>query len=117
MTAPAINYARRVANVVRVHDGDTYLVQLDQGLGDARECWLRLRGLDTPELDEPNGIAARDFAAAHIAGAAEIVVQTFKRSTGADLMTFVRYVADVWLDGVPLADLLRAAGYVKPVAV
>jgi endonuclease YncB( thermonuclease family) len=114
VTVPAINYARKVAKVVRVHDGDTYLFQLDQGLGDGRECWLRLKGLDTPELDEPNGPEARVFAAAALVTAKEIVVQTFKTSTGTDVMTFIRYVADVWTDGVSLADQLRAAGYVKP---
>jgi endonuclease YncB( thermonuclease family) len=116
MTVPTVNYVRKVARVVRVHDGDTYLFQLDQGMGDGRECWLRLRGIDTPELSQPGGLEARDFAAAQINGAREIIVQTFKTSTGTDVMTFIRYVADVWVDGVPLADLLRAAGFVKPPA-
>lgn len=113
MTVPPINYARRVDKVIRVHDGDTYLFQLDQGLGDGRETWLRLRGLDTPELDEPHGPEARDFAAELIGEATEIIVQTFKTKTGTDVMTFIRYVADVWLDGFSLADELRAAGFVK----
>jgi endonuclease YncB( thermonuclease family) len=117
VSAPTEDYVRRVAEVVRVHDGDTYLFRLDQGLGDRRECWLRLRGIDTPELSQPGGYEARDFAAAQINAAKEIVIQTFKTSTGTDVMTFIRYVADVWLDGVPLADMLRAAGFVKPVAV
>lgn len=115
VTAPTINYARRVARFIRAHDGDTYLFQLDQGLGDGRECWLRLKGLDTPELNQPGGPEARDFAHAKLAGAREIVVQTFKNTAGTDVMSFVRYVADVWLDGVPLAETLRAAGFVKPV--
>lgn len=113
MTVPIVNYARKVRRVKRVHDGDTFLLELDQGLGDGRECWLRLAGIDTPELSQPGGVDARDFVESVFSNAHEIVVQTFKRSSGEDVTSFIRYVADVWVDGVALAGMLRSAGFEK----
>jgi endonuclease YncB( thermonuclease family) len=108
LTPPVINYARRVLLVKEVHDGDTYRFLLDQGLGDARESWFRLNGIDTWELSQPGGLAARDFVAKLLFDAKEIVIMTYKTRTGTDITSFIRYVADVWVDGQLLQDILRA---------
>jgi len=111
MTPPVINYARRVLEVKEVHDGDTYRLLIDQGMGDAREAWIRLQGLDTWELSQPEGPAARDIAETLLKNAREVLIQTFKTRRNQDVTSFIRYVADVWVDGVPLKDLLQ--GYKK----
>lgn len=113
MSAPRDTYVRRVREVKEVHDGDTYRLLLDQGCGDARELWVRLHGLDTWELSQPLGPAARAAALQALAQATTITVQTFKTRGGEDVTSFIRYVADVWCDDVLLADILRAGGYAK----
>lgn len=116
MAAPADAYVRRVREVREVHDGDTYRLLLDQGCGDARELWVRLHGLDTWELREPLGPAAKSAAEQALRQAQSIVVQTFKTRGGEDVTSFIRYVADVWVDGTPLVDILRAGGFEKTTA-
>ena len=113
MSAPVDAYVRVVREVKNVHDGDTYLVELDQGCGDARVLWIRLKGLDTWELSQPLGPAAREAAKTAFAQAAKITIQTFKTKGGEDVTSFIRYVADVWVDDQLLADILRAGGYEK----
>lgn len=112
---PVINYARQVNRVKKVHDGDTFLFEIDQGCGDARELWVRLSGIDTWELNDPNGLGkqAQQYVQARFDQAKVITIQTFKTSTGSDVMTFIRYVADIWVDGQPLAPELRTLGYAK----
>lgn len=96
-----------------MHDGDTYLLEIDQGCGDARELWVRLHNLDTWELSQPLGPAAKGAAEQALTQAKVVTIQTFKTSGGEDVTTFIRYVADVWVDGTPLVDILRAGGFEK----
>lgn len=96
-----------------MHDGDTYLLEIDQGCGDSRTLWVRLHGLDTWELSQPLGPAAKTAAEQALAQAQVITIQTFKTSGGEDVTSFIRYVADVWVDWTPLADILRAGGFEK----
>jgi endonuclease YncB( thermonuclease family) len=107
MAAPPITYVRRVNEVRKVHDGDTYRFLIDQGVGDARDLWVRLKGIDTWELSQPGGPQARDVVNSLFTQAGELVIQTFKTSGGEDVMTFIRYVADVYVDGVLLQDIIR----------
>lgn len=113
MSAPVDAYVRRVLEVKNVHDGDTYLLLIDQGCGDARTLWIRLHGLDTWELSQPLGAAAREAAKTALSQATKITVQTFKTKGGEDVTSFIRYVGDVWVDDVLLADILRAGGFEK----
>lgn len=81
-----------------VIDGDTF------GYGSER---VRLRGIDTPELDEPNGQAAKQRLEELLrSGAVRIVLR------GRDV--YDRLVADVFVDGQNVADLLIREGYSKP---
>jgi len=81
-----------------VIDGDTF------GYGSER---VRLRGIDTPELDEPNGQAAKQRLEELLrSGAVRIVPR------GRDV--YDRLVADVFVDGQNVADLLIREGYSKP---
>lgn len=95
-------------------DGDTFRLRLDLGT----YCGVRvdpvvrvrLEGIDTWEMSQPGGAAARDFTLGALRAATDIVVQT--RRTVAD-ETLGRVVARVWVDGADLAELLRAGGHEK----
>lgn len=102
-----------VSNVVRVHDGDTFLLEIDQGCGDRRVEWIRLSGIDVWEMSQQLGPSARAFCINAFAQASKITIQTFKTKSGEDVTSFIRYVADVWVDNESLAGLLRAAGFEK----
>lgn len=110
-----------VLGVREIRDGDTFRLDLDVGFEHSAWPWLRLRGYSCPELSEPGGLAARDFARATLTGAgARVWVRTFKRPGYEDMRkSFARYLADVWLGdyttrhadpGVRLGELLVGAG-------
>jgi endonuclease YncB( thermonuclease family) len=82
-----------VAQVTDVIDGDTIRVLLDLGFGVFSEQKLRLRGIDTPEMDSVAGREARSFLAQALGEADRIVVTTTK----VDL--YDRYLADVFVLG------------------
>jgi micrococcal nuclease len=50
------------AEVLRVVDGDTLEVMLDLGWGMFHKTKVRLAGVNAPEMNTPEGVAARDFA-------------------------------------------------------
>lgn len=115
MKMPTPTWVRK-AMVLEVHDGDTIRVLAEQAYGSRQEIWLRLKGVDTPELSEPSGggVAAKDFVIAILQAMPSVTIETFRTRGGADLRTFIRYVADVWLpDGRLLQDVIREAGHVK----
>jgi endonuclease YncB( thermonuclease family) len=97
-----------LAEYVSNHDGDTVTLRLDHGRFPTSkavtEAELRIRGLYCPELSEPGGAEARDFTRETLRVAQRLVVQTYRGS-------FARTVADIWVDGVPLTDLVIAAGH------
>ncbi len=79
-------------------DGDTLRVGSDR---------IRLRGIDTPELNEPGGQAARQRLEQLLQeGPIRIVPH------GQDV--YGRTVADVFVDGRNVAEVLRQEGYAKP---
>lgn len=97
-------------SVRRVIDGDTLLVAVAVRPDVVLEEKLRLRGLDCPELDTPEGKAARRFVETHLARARAITIATFKPDK------YDRYLADVLLTGadgteVFLNNELLAAGH------
>jgi endonuclease YncB( thermonuclease family) len=78
-------------------DGDTIRVGSDR---------IRLRGIDTPELSEPGGQAARQRLEQLLQeGPIRIVPH------GQDV--YGRTVADVFVDGRNVAEILRREGFVK----
>ncbi len=84
---PADLYAYRVT-VRRVVDGDTLLVTIALPHY-AMDEKLRLRGLDCPEMDTPEGRAAKRFAESLLVDAAEVTIATSK------VDKYDRYLADV----------------------
>ncbi len=96
------------AQFVDNNDGDSVVLRLDHGKFPTSravtECDIRVRNLWCPELSEPGGVEAAEFTRKVLTIATRIVAQTYKAS-------FARTIADVWVDGVLLADLVIAAGH------
>lgn len=112
MPGPAYTYSARV---LAVHDGDTFTVRVDLGFRAGLDLELRIADVDAPELRHPGGREARAYLAALTAGAL-VTVTTHKTRAGADVRSFVRYVADVTLaDGLDVADALVDAGHARRV--
>lgn len=80
------------AAVQRVVDGDTLVVTLALPPGEMDEK-LRLRGLDCPEIDTPEGKAAKRFVDVQLLEAVEAIVATAK------VDKYDRYLADVFVRG------------------
>ncbi|HUR58504.1 MAG TPA: DUF1016 N-terminal domain-containing protein [Opitutaceae bacterium] len=96
------------ATILRVIDGDTFLVGLDVGPETFRQEKLRLRGLDCPEMSTAEGRAAKRFVDGLLSPGAAVIVATTKPDK------YDRYLADVFLegaDGLFLNNQLLAAGH------
>jgi endonuclease YncB( thermonuclease family) len=89
------------ATLRRVVDGDTLVVELEVSPGVFIEQKLRLRGLDCPELNTPEGRAAKRFVDALVAKSTAVVINTTKPDK------FDRYLADVFLRST-VSDKLKA---------
>jgi micrococcal nuclease len=92
-------YGRRLpaSQPIYTIDGDTFR------LGPNR---IRLRGIDTPELSEPGGEAARQRLM-------ELLQQGPIRVVPYGQDVYGRTVADVFVDGRNVAEVLRQEGYAK----
>ena len=92
-------------------DGDTFDVHVDVGWNDYPYRTIRVHGIDTPELNTPEGKAARDYVRLLMPSGTPCVLKTYK-----DVQTFGRYVAEVTVqasDGntFDLATYLITAGH------
>lgn len=99
------------ATVVSVHDGDTLVVDVDQGFHEwLHDAHLRLAGVSARELSMPGGPEARDNLAALLPAGSRVLIRSAKGERDpADTMSFDRYVITVQLpDGRDLAALLVA---------
>ena len=80
------------AKVERVVDGDTLWVQIDLGFGSATRQKLRLRGIDCPELDTPEGKKAKEFVVKCLPVGSTIAITTHKDNTD----KYDRYLVDLF---------------------
>ena len=83
-----------VAWVHRVVDGDTLIGVADLGLR-RRQSWpmrLRLRGIDTPELNTLAGRNAREFVVGALSAVDFVVISSFKTDTYGRFLVDVRYL-------------------------
>ena len=107
---PARTYAQRSI------DGDTFIAVLGLPVGVRSDQSLRLARYDAPERGEPGHDEARDALWAYVAGR-PLYVETFK-----ERRTFVRYVAEAWIDDAGdgnlrnVSDLMLLSGYGTAVA-
>ena len=78
------------AKVLRVVDGDTLWVRIDLGFKIKIRQKLRLRGIDTPEMDTAEGRQAQDYVKAVLAKVPWVIVTTTRPDK------FDRYLSDVY---------------------
>lgn len=91
------------ARLLRVIDGDTYVFDVDLGTYQHHHMHVRLRGWGAAELNSVTGVLAQAAAIAVLGDqTCSIVIETYK-----DHQTFGRFVADVWVNNVPLSELLK----------
>ncbi|MBT4138370.1 MAG: hypothetical protein HOE48_10655, partial [Candidatus Latescibacteria bacterium] len=81
------------ARVLSVIDGDTLWLDIDCGFGVWTKQKVRLRGIDTPELDTAEGGRSRDFVVQALMDAEFVGVTTTKPDK------YDRYLADVFYLG------------------
>lgn len=86
---PGHTYHARLQKVI---DGDTYWVVLDLGLDSLARFKLRLRGIDCPEIQTPEGRAAKRFVESLLGSASMLTVCSFKNDK------YDRYEADVFFE-------------------
>jgi len=80
------------AFVQRIIDADTFHVEFRLGFGQVRDEIIRLRGIDCPEMNTPEGQAAKRFVEAQLSGCEFITIkstQTRKEKWG-------RYLGDIF---------------------
>lgn len=101
-------YEAVVENVI---DGDTLKVRFDQGFNFERIETLRLRGIDCPETDTPEGVAAKNFVLSYIKQSDKIIVRSSRPEK------YDRYLADVFIpipepaEDIFLNNLLLQTGH------
>lgn len=96
------------AVIERVVDGDTLRVKVDLGFDLWTRQYLRLRGVDCPEMDTPEGRRAKTFIENEVKDAPYVLI-TSTRSDKYD-----RYLADLW---VPNASAEKSAPLSSPKAL
>lgn len=101
------------ASVYRVKDGDTYEMTIDLGFKASIRVPVRIRDFDAPELPTPEGLSATDAANKILSTpGAVIIVETYK-----DHRSFERWIADVYVNGQNIGELLLAQGLARRVHV
>jgi micrococcal nuclease len=107
-------YGNVIAEVVGVYDGDTFKVNID-GWPDiiGKEISVRIYGIDTPEIRGTKGdtkrlaLSAKMFSANYLLGC-KVELRNMRRGK------YFRIIADVYVDGENLAELLIKEGLAKP---
>lgn len=101
----------RTAKLRDLHDGDTLTLEVDCGFDIAHKIKVRLVGVDCPELNTPEGKAAREFSwhfLTEIAG--PLTLETVRDKTE----KYGRYLGIVRVGGRCLNTELVTAGHAKP---
>lgn len=102
------------AEVVSVYDGDTFTADAHPWPQITTRVSVRVNGVDTPEIrgkcpaEKEKAKAARDFVKTTLKGA-NITLRNVKLGKYAG-----RVIADVFVNGAPLAEVLIAAGLARP---
>ena len=114
--APRADYGSvRVDEVSSIYDGDTIRVTIRAWPAVAGErIPVRLHGIDTPEMSDKRprvyklARSAKQFSVAQLRGAKRIELRQIRRDK------YFRLLAEVWVDGRNLSELLLKAGLAKP---
>jgi endonuclease YncB( thermonuclease family) len=102
-----------VLKVTKVHDGDTFKVNLNCDLDlFCKDVSIRPTGYDAVELtsaeNKADAIAAREQLRDLLINAQRIELRNVKRGK------YFRLVADVYIDNIKLSDIMLDTGLVKP---
>lgn len=97
------------AKLVRAIDGDTYEFAVDVGFKIHPHITVRIIGINAPEITgktKVEGYLSKDYAENILVNAENIVIKTEKNKNDVQKKSFTRYLAQVFVDGVDLAELL-----------
>lgn len=104
------------ANVMRVVDGDTVVLDIDLGLSVwQRDEHVRLLGINAPEMRRPTlerGRAAKAFLAEILPVGQEVIINTVKDKSD----KYGRYLARIYVEGQSMTvnDLMLSEGHGVP---
>lgn len=111
MTSDSLyTYKTDVTNVV---DGDTVDATIDMGFSIHHKTRLRVARINAPETrtkdleEKERGLACKARVQELITGAVEILVKTTEKGK------YGRWIAEVYIDGKNLSDLLVEEGHAK----
>lgn len=101
-----------VAKIVRVYDGDTFFADLyGEPAIFGKDLGIRLKGIDTPELNSPDTCQrrmakqARDYLAQRLNSSCKIELRNLSRDK------YFRVDATIIADGVNINDEMITKGY------
>lgn len=103
---PLYNYN---AIILRIVDADTVQVTVDLGFSVHFVTSVRLRGINAPEMNTPEGRAARDFLVGILPVGAAVTLNTVKPDKYAN-----RFDAVMVYGGVNINRAVLEAGYAVP---
>jgi micrococcal nuclease len=114
--APRVDYGSvRIDEVSSIYDGDTIRVSIHAWPALVGErIPVRLYGIDTPEMSDKRprvyrlARSAKQFSVTQLRGAKRIELRQIRRDK------YFRLLAEVWVDGRNLSELLLKAGLAKP---
>lgn len=97
------------AEVIKVVDGDTVHLSVDLGFDIKRRDAFRLYGINAPEMNTPEGIAAKEWLVQKLTeGVLIITTRKDKREK------YGRYLATLWIDQKNVNDQMVEAGHAVP---
>lgn len=103
------------AKLQRVIDGDTVSLLVDMGFDTWHRGSFRILGVNCPEMNTPEGRAAKDFTEEWLAmaGPESLLIESHKPDK------YGRWLATIWSEkqGIPLNVALVTAGHAKPYMV
>jgi len=103
-------YEYKVAEIIKVYDGDTITAKIDLGFGIFKVDHFRLLNLNAPEVrgeERPEGLISRDYLRERLYEPnINITVKTTKDKKG----KYGRYIAEIFVDGVNINKELIEKG-------
>lgn len=103
------------AHVLRVVDGDTVRLAVDLGCDVVINMTVRLCGLNCPEMNTPEGVAAKDFTLAWLTEATTFDRAVVLRTVKDRREKYGRYLGEILSDeGSSLNTALLAGDHAVP---
>ena len=101
------------AEVVRVIDGDTIVINLDLGLSIwSKNLTVRLYGINSPEIrgaERPEGLKSKEWLVKTLSTTPTIIVKTYKDKND----KYGRLLADIYIGDRYINDEIVEEGFAK----